>query len=183
MTPYSLYPRKAVRSVAPAVEPVSLADVKTYLRIDHTDDDSFLNDLIEAARDAAETYLRRSLITQTWVLTYDENIPFHVDLPHGPVQSITSVVAEAEDTSTVSVNSAAYKLLANDVLRVEGYVSSHKIHVTYVAGYGDAASDVPAPIRQGIIHHVGMIVERREDLADLPGGILGLYAPYRKMGV
>lgn len=183
MSPYSLYPRKAVRTVNPSIEPVTLSEVKAYLRIDHSDDDNFLSGLIEAARDAAEVYLRRSLITQTWVLTYDDNVPFHVDLPHGPVQSVTNVVAEAEDASQTTVNAQAYTLLANDTLRVEGYVSSPKVHITYVTGYGDTANTVPAAIRQGIIHHVGMIIERREDLTDLPGGILGLYAPYRKTGI
>lgn len=179
----SLYPRKAKRITHPAVEPVSLAEVKAYLRLDHTDDDDLINDLIEAARDAAEMYLRQSLITQTWLLTYDDNIPFHVDLPHGPTQSVVSLVAEAEDTSTTTVNAQAYKLLANDVLRVEGYVHSHKIHITYVTGFGDAPADVPAPIRQGMIHHVGMMIESRENLQDLPGGVIGLYAPYRKVGL
>ena len=125
--------------------------------------------------------LRRN--TQSWKLTYDDNVPFHVDLPHGPVQSITSMVAEAEDGSTVTVSTSAYKLLECDVLRVEGYVHSHKIHITYVAGYGDAPANVPAPIRQGIMQHVGAMAEGRETLADLPENARSLYAQFKRMGV
>ncbi len=177
------YPRKAERITAPASEPVTLAELKSYLYIDHSDDDDLLNRMLQAAREAAEQFTRRSFITQTWKLTYDDNVPFHLDLPNGPVQSITSVVAEAEDTSTVTVNTQAYKLLSNDVLRVEGYVSAHKVHITYVTGYGDDAADVPAPIRQGIAQHVAVMLEGRQVLSELPGSAISLYAPYKKLAV
>lgn len=49
----------------PTVEPVSLADAKAHLRVDWTDDDAYIQNLIYAARDWCERGLRRALITQT----------------------------------------------------------------------------------------------------------------------
>jgi hypothetical protein len=56
----------------PAVEPVALADLKTYLRIDGTADDALLTSLIVAARVQLEQWLNRKLITQTWDYRLDD---------------------------------------------------------------------------------------------------------------
>ena len=39
---------------APAMEPMSLDEAKTYLRVEHNDEDEFIAGLIVAARQAAE---------------------------------------------------------------------------------------------------------------------------------
>ena len=59
-------------TAAPASEPVSLTDLKTWLRIDWTDDDAWLSLLIQDARAWVESHTSRALITQTlqgvWML-------------------------------------------------------------------------------------------------------------------
>lgn len=58
---------------APASEPVSLTDLKAWLRIDWTDDDAWLAMLISDARAWVESHTSRALITQTlqgvWILS------------------------------------------------------------------------------------------------------------------
>lgn len=49
----------------PALEPVTLEQAKLHLRVDWTDDDAQISDLITAARAWCEQGLRRALITQT----------------------------------------------------------------------------------------------------------------------
>lgn len=51
---------------APGVDPVSLSEVKTYLRIDGSSDDVMLTNFISAATRLVESWLNRRLITQTW---------------------------------------------------------------------------------------------------------------------
>lgn len=65
----------------PQVEPVSLAEVKQYLRLDLSDasQDDVLAGLIVAARSWAETYTARRFITQTWQLGMDF-FPGYIDL-------------------------------------------------------------------------------------------------------
>jgi uncharacterized phiE125 gp8 family phage protein len=95
------------RITAPAKEPISVADVKSWAVIDVEDDDALISAMIKAARAFAEKQLRRSLITQTWMLTLDSfpgpslmgvpyglsySIPGHaIVLERSPVQSITSI--------------------------------------------------------------------------------------------
>jgi len=55
----------------PALEPISLADAKTHLRVDLTEDDTLISALISATRDYVERYCRRGLLTQTWLLAID----------------------------------------------------------------------------------------------------------------
>src|SRR5215469_16680870 len=55
----------------PAVEPVLLADAKGQARIDTTDDDTLVTNLITGARQWAERYTGRAFITQTWQMALD----------------------------------------------------------------------------------------------------------------
>lgn len=48
----------------PAVEPVTLATAKAHLRVDNNDDDTLIATYLTAARNWAEEYLGRTLITQ-----------------------------------------------------------------------------------------------------------------------
>lgn len=61
------------RTVAPSVEPVSLAEARLHLREDDdiTDEDALITMLITAAREYAESYTGRSFVTQKWRLTLD----------------------------------------------------------------------------------------------------------------
>lgn len=55
----------------PTVEPITLAQAKTHLRVDVTDDDALITDLIAAARQYAEGICRRAFCTQSWKLVLD----------------------------------------------------------------------------------------------------------------
>jgi len=50
---------------APAVEPVALADMKAFLRVETADDDDVITVLIVGSRIHVEAQTRRALITQS----------------------------------------------------------------------------------------------------------------------
>lgn len=56
---------------APAVEPLTLADVKAHLRIDTSDEDGLLQTLILTSRMHIEVALGLALITQAWSCYFD----------------------------------------------------------------------------------------------------------------
>jgi len=112
------YNRKTISIVTPPAQAiVSLADMKSYLRVDTTHDDTLINGFIASATQNIREYLRRSLITETLELSCDgftegdgdyrmlslgagthtgarahfSGSPNRIDLPYPPVQSITSV--------------------------------------------------------------------------------------------
>ena len=54
-----------------ATEPVTLAELKEFARIDGSSDDALLTSMGKAARKSLENYLGRVFITQTWELWRD----------------------------------------------------------------------------------------------------------------
>src|ERR1041384_4333948 len=50
----------------PAVEPLTLAEAKLFLRVEHDDDDDLIAALVARSRIHFEGQTRRALITQTW---------------------------------------------------------------------------------------------------------------------
>ncbi len=167
-------------AVAPASEPLVLSDVKTYLRVSGSDEDALIASVMKAVRETAEKFLRTSMITQSWKLSYDQYAPSEVPLLMGPVQSITSVTAFARDESSTTISSASYYLNAGKrVLVFDATPISNRIEIVYVTGYGAAASDVPNPIKQGLLAHIAAIYDGRAGASTIPPQSLGLYGPYR----
>ncbi len=75
----------------PAVEPLSLRDVKTHLRVTIDDDDAYITTLITAARMRCEGATRRALITQTWDVFLDQWPTwdgYHGGQPFEPVNTL-----------------------------------------------------------------------------------------------
>lgn len=172
------------RIAAPLIEPVTLAEAKTYLRVDDTNSDDLINDLITAARMVAESWLRRALISQSWQLAYDYGIPNCVWLPMGPVDSITSVVLVNRDTTTVTLDPASYWLsAAQNALMFDSMQIAFQVQITYASGYGSNATDVPKPIKQGMLSHIGAMFDSRgeDGTVALPEQAIALYLPFREV--
>lgn len=169
---------------APAVEPLSLSETKAYLRIDTSDDDTLITNLMLAARVQAEYFLRRRLITQSWKLSYDEIAPACIHLPYLPAQSVTSVTLyDATGVATV-IDSANYYLSAgNEALILSVALQSRRVEIVYVAGYGDAASDVPEPIRQAMLQMVMYLYDGRGNDGKMAEPVRALLEPFRVIGI
>jgi uncharacterized phiE125 gp8 family phage protein len=186
-----------VLTAAPAAEPVSLAEAKAHLRIDADDEDALLAALIAAARMFVEKTLGLGLITQGWSYFLDFwPRSSCVTLPIAPVQGVDSVTLR-------DVNGGATELAASDYavdvlslparLVLKGGSPSvvarelNAFEIAFTAGYGDAASDVPAPIRHALLLLVAHWFERREPVvlglgsAEVPTTIAGLLLPYRRV--
>ena len=95
----------------PAVEPVSLDEVKAHLKVDGTDDDALIGALITAARAQAEWHTHRAFVTQDWIYWRDE-LPDHgvVKIPLAPLQSLSSITLYPRDGTTHVLDAAAYQV-------------------------------------------------------------------------
>lgn len=147
----------------PAVEPVSLADLKTRLRVTASQFDDELTDLIESARKQVEYDAHIKLITQTVVLTLD-HFPYSpvLEIRQLPVQSITSVQYVDDNQTTQTLSSAKYTTdLQSKPCRVvlketEDWEDTEPqypqaVTVTFQAGYGDDAFATPVEARLAIV--------------------------------
>lgn len=191
---------RPVRTIAPVNRIVSVADAKAHLRVDYDDDDSLIERLIEAVESHLDGYagiLGRALISQTW----QEQFPyFRYDMPLrlGPVQSVTSVSYYDNDEALQTASADTYRLHETAsrayLQQRDGqswpstYTRDDAVTITYVAGYGDDASDVPAGIVQAALLLVSHWYENREgvaagiSMADVPMAVDALLTPYRRVG-
>lgn len=184
----------------PAEEPVSLAEAKSHLRVEVSDDDSYITSLIQVAREMAENILRRALITQTWKLVLDE-FPSgdEIELPLPPLQSVSSVKYTPNGSSQQTFDAGNYIVdTASEPGRIvlksdkswpgDTLEAAAGVEVTFVCGYGDAGADVPLSIRQAMLLLIGHFYESREAVIigtitrELPLGAKRLLWPYRVFG-
>ena len=162
---------KLSRTVAPTVEPVTLQDCKDWLRVDSADDDPLLTALVTMARESHEDYVRRAYITQTWALTLDR-FPSTIQLWRCPVLAISSVTYVDPDGATQTLAGAKYQLdnSSEPARLVPAYNETwpttrrvpNAVTVTFTAGYGAAATDVPDIYKTAIKREVADHYEHRE---------------------
>lgn len=159
------------RTVAPTVEPVSVASLKQHSRLgDVADEDLVLTKYLLAAREMVETDTQRALCTQTWQLQMGQfpcggvngyDFPFinAIELRICPVASVSSIYYVASDgTSTLWPSSNYIVNTSSEPGRVTlAYGATwptvrnqeNAVTVTFVSGYG-AATDVPERACQAI---------------------------------
>lgn len=155
----------------PAEEPITLAEAKLHLRVDHDDDDTLISSLITAARQYVELSTRRALVTQTHQYVLEEFPCDHdIDLARPPIQSVSSIqyVDTNGDTQTFSTNN--WRFIPGEPGEIElkyGRVwpvtqpRGDAVTITYITGYGDA-SDVPELAKAAIKLYLGHLYENRE---------------------
>jgi uncharacterized phiE125 gp8 family phage protein len=155
--------------IGPAVEPLTLLEIKRWLRVDHGDDDGLINGLVKAARERIEARTGRALIAQTWRIIMDRwPGDGRVQLPVMPVLSVSAVrLIDALGASSI-LAASAYQLEPGSeppTLVVAGAPqpgrSRSGIEIDVVAGYGPAAVDCPEPLRQAMRLLVSEAYERR----------------------
>jgi uncharacterized phiE125 gp8 family phage protein len=172
------------RTIAPAIEPITLAEAKQFLRVDNSADDAPITLMITGAREAAERYLGLSFITQSWKLTLAEYLPETVPLRFGPVQSITSVTILLEAGGTQVLSASGYRLsIDKRAIEILTPITGYRFEIVYQSGYGATAASIPGLIRQGILQHLAAMYDLRSPAAALPALALQSYHPYREMSL
>lgn len=156
----------------PAIEPISLAELKDHCRVATDSEDSLLSGYLTAAREFCESVSWRAFVTQTLELRLrrfprgDEAIV----LPRPLFQSLESLKYLVDDELT-ELDVTAYVVEGVEPATIEP--APHRswptvteqpgaVVATYTAGYGDAADDVPQRIRQAILLLACDFYERRE---------------------
>ncbi len=91
----------------PEVEPITLDEAKSFVKIDGTFEDSLIELLIVAAREAVEGYLKKAIIEQTLVLTMDW-WPEPLKLPCPPLISVIEVRTLSEEDVETTYASSSY---------------------------------------------------------------------------
>lgn len=161
----------------PEEEALTLSEAKQFLRIEHEAEDASIAHAIAAARVAAEEYLRLLLLPQTY--SYEFTQASHIlPLPVGPAQSITEINAYDRDGNATEINANNYRLTIDGHGIVFPCVpQGESFAVEFTAGM----VHVPAPVKQGMLHHVDAMLEQRDGSGAMPAQSRQLYQPYRRV--
>ena len=156
-------------NTAPTIEPVTLSDAKAHLNVDWDDDDTLISNLITQGRKYVEDVTGRALITQTWELKFD-GFKTEIKVPRPPLQSVSSITYQDESDAQQTLGASNYSVDTDSepgriVESPTGnypstYDDLNVVTVTFIAGYGDAASDVPEIFKQAI----KLYIERMYDM-------------------
>lgn len=156
----------------PAVEPVSVAEAKDYLRLDGDIEDALVASLVLTSRLHVEAALGLALVTQSWRLILDRWPESGAQrLPIRPVQSVSEIRILSAEGQPAILDPAGYALdgaaAAPRLLSLSGAWSQPGqsrlgIEIDIIAGFGASPDDVPAPLRQAIKLLVAHWYENRE---------------------
>lgn len=170
--------------IAPTEEPVSLAEAKTHLRVEHNDDDVLITSLIATARSAAEARTGRALVTQQWRQTLDAwPLDGVIELDKPRLISVQAVSYLDSAGVRQTLDPAAYQAVTDTLVGTvqPAYATAWpgcretpgSIRVEYTAGYGNANA-VPQPLKAWMLLAIATWYAQREafvagvSLAELP---------------
>lgn len=174
----------------PTVEPVSVAEFKTFARLDHDDEDAALTLMLQAVREATEKYLGRALLEQTIYYTMDKWEGSEIELPYPPLLEVEGVFTRESDGTWTEYDAGNYFVVTEGipgsiVLKVGAVapdapeVDAAGYQIRYTAGYGDAAEDVPSAIRQAILGWATVAYNTRAVTIEPPPEVRSMLSLYR----
>lgn len=151
------------RTIDPTDEPLTIDELKLHIASTQPDEDRLIDSARMVAREAAESFLCRGLMTQTWVFKVSE----WADVLHlpmaAPLQSVTSITYYDANNAQQTLSSSVYEVdttsepgritLATGQSWPSIYSREWPIAITYVVGW-TTAERVPELIKQGIRYHV-----------------------------
>lgn len=180
-----MYPKITNIETAPTVEPITLADAKEQLRVDHTEHDIMITGLIIAAREQVEAMCGRAIVQQMRIAYFDNwpDTVFHLFYPE--IRSVEDIKYTNSTGVQVTYSSDNYSLdPGSEPGRIVlGYQKTwptvtlnqedYPIEIKYKCGYEPNGSDLTANIPERIKLVIRMLVE------SMYGGMQDGYARYR----
>jgi uncharacterized phiE125 gp8 family phage protein len=158
----------------PPVEPLQLQDVKDFLRIDGSDEDTLLQSLITAARqryDGEDGMLGRALVQQSWEYRLDSFPRSALEIPLPPLQSVDSVTYTDPDGNSQTLTdgtdfrvdswSEPGRIVAVDTWPATAQLPA-AIVIAFTAGYApdsssppDYTANLPEQLRTAMLQTIG----------------------------
>lgn len=197
-------PTNYILSTDAATEPLTLAEVKTFLRITTTDYDDILTPLIKTARQLCEKITGRDMINKTWVTYLDNfscgfypnnfypfsyNSDYSIGLLKSKLQSITSLEYYIDDVLTTFDATKYYITDEADYAAI--YLKKNQsfpsiddrrqaVKITFVSGYGVDAASVPEALKEGMKFHISALFDNAGDCSGCDSSLyMKFYLPYK----
>lgn len=158
-------------TTGPASEPLTVSEVKDYLKVDSSADDTLIGTLITAARQWVENHCAIALLPQTAIQIWG-TLGGEMNLALSPLRSVSAITyldaggtqqtLAASVYSVDSISTPARVNLAYGQTWPSTYDTTNAASAIFTAGY-DAASAVPAAIKQALMLTIADMYDNRTD--------------------
>lgn len=174
--------------VEPPAPPVTLAEVKAFLRVGHDGEDALLGALIGSASEMCESFTRRALLPRDILETLPASSAW-TRLGVSPVRTIEGVEAMNAEGEGEALPAEAFAIdidAAGDgwvrVLRAAG---AKRVRIAYSAGTASEPDGLPEAIRHGVVRLAAHLFTHRdkEDGAGPPAAVSALWRPWRRIRI
>lgn len=177
----------------PALEPLTLAEAKLWLKVDGPEEDDLIRALIVAARLMVEAEIGQVLLGQTWRLIGDQwPVGERISVRIGPLLGVVGArvfdaggVPGAIPQNTFTVLAQADPPAVVPTQRPAPGRAYGGIEIDLRLGFGETAATVPDNIRLAVKRLVALWHDNRGEGGDpdkgLPPQIRALLRPFRRV--
>jgi len=132
--------------------PLTVEEVKKFLRITHSDDDTMLEDMIKRVTELIEELSGYTMRAVTIKIHLTNVVSQYVSLPFTPADSITEVIADDEDITT------DVELKANEIAVLPGDTYD-EVYITYTT-----TATTKSALKPILLQGIAMEYEHRDGL-------------------
>jgi uncharacterized phiE125 gp8 family phage protein len=152
----------------PAVEPVTLADARAFLKISATSEDAVLERLLRTARETVEAQAGLALISQTWRLHLDRwPRSGRIALYRYPVREIVEIRAYEPDGTPVIIEPGERHLHQGSrpqrlyLAQRANSSTLGGLEIDFISGFGETGAEVPDALKHAILTLTAHLYEFR----------------------
>jgi uncharacterized phiE125 gp8 family phage protein len=181
----------------PAVEPLTLVEVRAHLRLDTEEEDALLSALAIVAREHLERETGLVLAARNFRLFRDDwPADGIMTIARGPVRAVTAVTVYDGDGEPQMVGLDGH-LLDGQARPARLWLSAvpepgqvmNGVEVDFSAGFGESGADVPPTLKRAMLLHVAAMFAARGVVAPdaqpvvVPPGYDRLIGPFCRRGL
>jgi uncharacterized phiE125 gp8 family phage protein len=160
---------------APTAEIITLTEAKNYLRVDYSEDDVLIQDLIDTARIRLEQYAGVAMTPRT--LKAVAFVNEFIELPYTPTNNITKV-EYLSGTDWIEMVAGNYFVLGDTYKKVYMVgVNNSEFRFTYTCGYATP----PESMKTAVLKLVSDLYEYRESSVEATKPSANLTTAYELM--
>ena len=187
------YDKATVRSQVTGTDVLSLTDAKLFLRVDSSDEDSLITDIIQVACEAVQDFTGQILTEADDVEIWAEDWGV-LNIPIAPIRSIKSIQYYDESNTLKTLPTNLYWMQEGEAISPQIRFDlplpdlyderTHRIKIIADVGY----TAVPAPLKHAVRLLTSQYYDIRENFAvgtivsaEMPNGIKALMSMYRNI--
>ena len=168
--------RSVTTYISPADNCLTLTEVKSYLKVDQSAEDSLIASQLDAAESLVESYTNRKLMKGVYDLTLDSFPSGGIVLPFSPVISVDSVSYYDESNTLQTWTNYKVNVSANPtkIEYIDGPPAPYtdrqdKVIVRFTAGYSNSSDTAtqqaaaPGQLKMAILRLCGDLYAVRQD--------------------